>query len=139
MKNTLTYDDFIVRWTEHEPTDQLGRNETVREGLRLAGDDGTAVRDVRHYLYKSDGGKAASSLRVMKRKLKPFGFDIYPTVTEPGLVLTHDSEIASAKFDALTIRLEQLADANGWLYDGWEALRVSNLRARLNSAPRMLH
>ena len=98
-------------------------NETTRRALASLGDDGVAVRSVRHFAYP--GPKADKrQRRDMLDELKLKGFDVRDAAVDNGLVLEHKSAVTAA-FDQQTGELAAWFKARGWTYDGWECAVTS--------------
>ena len=94
-------------------------NDRVRGQLLKLGDDGTAIRHVRHFFYRP-GGEGSAAVVDVRGHLAQFGMAISDTEAADGLIAEHQSEVASASFDALTLRFVTEALGMGWEYDGWE-------------------
>lgn len=96
------------------------KNAKVRAALAEHGDEGQAVRHVIHFAYPVEGGDAAAKQAARATILGLGSFDFTETEGSPGVVFDHQSEVASADFDALTDALETALARDGWKYDGWE-------------------
>jgi len=104
---------------------RIEKNNSVREVLSREGDDGTAIRHVRHYIYPLVLPSQRKD-RIVAR-LASFGFAICDAAAHEGLILDHEREVASADFDNLTEALERITGAENWEYDGWECAIVNTL------------
>ncbi|MDZ4310656.1 MAG: ribonuclease E inhibitor RraB [Cypionkella sp.] len=98
-------------------------NDQVRDQLLKLGDDGTAIRNVRHFFYRGSADGAASVVDVTGY-LAQLELAISDTEVAEGLIAEHTSEVASASFDALTLRFVNDTLGMGWQYDGWECAVV---------------
>lgn len=108
---------FNLLRRKRKPT-RLELNDMVREVLAEKADDGTKVRHVRHFVYPI---QVKSILRPdMQRVLSQFGDFDFVDAPESGIVIEHYNEVASKKFDELTLALTKACAENSWEYDGWE-------------------
>lgn len=93
-------------------------NALVRQSMLESGDDGRALRPVRHLAYPKTQ-TSASQFEVFEF-LQQFDLVLSETGFQNGIMFEHESEIASAAFDAFTSRMFDELHAMGWRYDGWE-------------------
>lgn len=98
-------------------------NKQVIASLAKQGDNGRAVRQIDHFVYPVQ--RSSVSRRGMKAWLEGEGYKTQ-NIDQGGILFWHQMAPATSAFDALTESLAQTMRANGWEYDGWGTLAVTN-------------
>jgi len=100
------------------------KNDHMRTALAKEGDDGTAPRQVRHFVHPVAGG--ATNATVVHEFLVMNGFSVEPESAKEGFFAKERREVASPDFDARTIMLTKSMAQWNWTYDGWECAVTPN-------------
>lgn len=99
-------------------------NAGVRAALKAQGDDGVAIRHVRHFAYPDDSDPALRGDIVSQ--LKACGLEVSDVEPDGALLIEQYRSVAGDDFDRFTSGLREWFSERGWDYDGWECALVAS-------------
>jgi regulator of ribonuclease activity B len=107
--------------TNREST--IMQDERILENLQKEGDDGSAEREVMHWITQSDDCDPSS----LHPALESLGYEI-KEATEDFIRFSHTTSISSVSIRGEREKLEALCRGTGCSYDGWETPVVRSTR-----------
>ena len=110
------------------PIGSVAANDVIRGTLKSQGDDGTAPREIEHFLFIDPDALDPMRVDNLAEEMAERGFDAKVLEDEDGhesLALVHTDVVVGQEFDEVTEWLAQIMPPLGWTYDGWNCSDVS--------------